>query len=109
MLQKLKGVELFKAYAQNQVDLATSKSVKEKLAEKFQLKVALTRREQWEGAVEEADMFLNKSAMERKIYFSQKLMSANKKPANKSEYLLVLRDFVMANLITLLITKFIII
>ena len=84
---------MFKAYAQNQVDLATSKSVKEKLADRFQLKVALSRREQWEGAVEEADMFLNKSAMDRKIYFSQKLMSANKKSSNKSEYLYVLLDF----------------
>ena len=92
---------MFKAYAQNQVDLVTPKSVKEKLADRFQLKVASSRREQWEGAVEEADMFLNKSTMERKIYFSQKLMSSNKKSTNKSEHLYVLRDFVMANLINL--------
>ena len=75
---KIKGVEEFKSYAQHQVDIATTKSAREKLAEKFQLKVALSRREQWENAVSEADSFLNKHAIERKFYFSNKLKSSNK-------------------------------
>jgi histone-lysine N-methyltransferase NSD2 len=54
------GIEAFKTYAQDQVDQAPTKSQKEKLAERFQLKVALTRREQWEQAVEEADEALDK-------------------------------------------------
>lgn len=59
-LIEYKGIEAFKEYAQNQVDQAPTKSQKEKLAERFQLKVALTRREQWEQAVEEADEVLNR-------------------------------------------------
>ena len=53
-----KGIESFKIYAQDQVDRATSKTAKEKLAERFQLKVALNRRDQWEVAIEQADMYL---------------------------------------------------
>jgi hypothetical protein len=54
------GIEAFKTYAQDQVDQAPTKSQKEKLAERFQLKVALTRRDHWEQAVEEADESLEK-------------------------------------------------
>lgn len=54
-LIEYKGIEAFKTYAQDQVDQAPTKSQKEKLAERFQLKVALTRRDHWEKAVEEAD------------------------------------------------------
>lgn len=56
---KYDGIESFKTYAQNQVDRAVTKSDKEKLAERFQLKVALNRREQWQKAVDQAD-YLNR-------------------------------------------------
>ena len=59
-LIEYKGIEAFKTYAQDQVDQAPTKSQKEKLAERFQLKVALTRRDHWERAVEEADSEMNK-------------------------------------------------
>lgn len=55
---RYKGIESFKIYAQDQVDRALSKSAKEKLAERFQLKVALNRRDQWEQAIEQADFYL---------------------------------------------------
>lgn len=58
---RYKGIESFKIYAQDQVDRATSKAAKEKLAERFQLKVALNRRDQWEVAIEQADMYLKTS------------------------------------------------
>ena len=57
-LFKYRGIESFKTYAQDQVDRAASKSAKEKLAERFQLKVALNKRDQWEQAIEQADLFL---------------------------------------------------
>jgi len=50
---RYKGIESFKIYAQEQVDRA-----KEKLTERFQLKVALNRRDQWEQAIEQADLHL---------------------------------------------------
>ncbi len=55
---RYKGIESFKIYAQDQVDRALSKSAKEKLAERYQLKVALNRRDQWEQAIEQADLYL---------------------------------------------------
>jgi len=55
---RYKGIESFKIYAQDQVDRALSKAAKEKLAERFQLKVALNRRDQWEQAIEQADLYL---------------------------------------------------
>ena len=61
-LFKYRGIESFKTYAQDQVDRAASKSVKEKLAERFQLKVALNKRDQWEQAIEQADLFLKAAA-----------------------------------------------
>ena len=68
-----KGIEAFKTYAQDQVDQAPTKSQKEKLAERFQLKVALTRRDHWERAVEEADNAMNKRTItERKSIFTVK-------------------------------------
>lgn len=63
-LIEYKGIEAFKTYAQDQVDQAPTKSQKEKLAERFQLKVALTRRDYWEQAVEEADEAMNKKLNE---------------------------------------------
>ena len=52
------GIESFKTYAQDQVDRAPTKLAKEKLAEKFQLKVATNRRDQWERAIEQANSYL---------------------------------------------------
>ena len=72
------GIEGFKTYAQYQVDQAGTKSTKEKLAEKFQLKVALSRREHWEQAVAEADSLLDKLILDRKLYFGKKLISFEK-------------------------------
>lgn len=69
------GIEAFKTYAQDQVDQAVTKSAKEKLAERFQLKVALSRRENWELAVKEADLAMKKSISERKLYFTNKYRS----------------------------------
>ncbi len=69
------GIEAFKTYAQDQVDQAMTKSAKEKLAERFQLKVALSRRENWELAVKEADLAMKKSISERKLYFTKKYRS----------------------------------
>jgi hypothetical protein len=66
-LIEYKGIEAFKTYAQDQVDQALTKAAKEKLAERFQLKVALSRREHWERAVKEADVALFKSYDERLI------------------------------------------
>jgi hypothetical protein len=57
-LFKYDGIESFKTYAQDQVDRAVTKSDKEKLAERFQLKVALNRREHWEEAIKQADFYL---------------------------------------------------
>lgn len=75
-LIEYKGIEAFKTYAQDQVDQAPTKSQKEKLAERFQLKVALTRRDQWERAVEEADTAMEKRTInERKSMFQQKVTS----------------------------------
>jgi hypothetical protein len=68
-----KGIEAFKTYAQDQVDQAPTKSQKEKLAERFQLKVALTRRDHWERAVDEADNAMAKRTIgERKSIFTDK-------------------------------------
>jgi hypothetical protein len=69
------GIEAFKTYAQDQVDQAMTKSAKEKLAERFQLKVALSRRENWELAVKEADSAMKKSISERKLYLTKKYRS----------------------------------
>jgi hypothetical protein len=73
-LIEYKGIEAFKTYAQDEVDQAPTKSQKEKLAERFQLKVALTRRDHWERAVQEADEALSKRKAERKQYFYDKTM-----------------------------------
>jgi hypothetical protein len=76
-LIEYKGIEAFKTYAQYEVDQAPTKSQKEKLAERFQLKVALTRRDHWERAVQEADEALSKRKAERKQYFYDKTIVSN--------------------------------
>lgn len=55
---KYDGIDSFKTYAQDQVDRAVSKMEKEQLAERFQLKVSLNRKENWQRAVQCADDFV---------------------------------------------------
>lgn len=64
-LIEYKGMEEFKSYAQRKVDEAPKKLLKEKLVERFQLKVALSKRTAWEDAVKEADQMLGCSIPER--------------------------------------------
>lgn len=59
------GVEAFTTYAQETVDKAPTKSQKEQLTERFQLKVTISRREDWELAVREADGALKQSSETR--------------------------------------------
>ncbi|CAF0917537.1 unnamed protein product [Didymodactylos carnosus] len=60
-----KGVEEFTKYAQEVVDQAQTKSMKEQLTERFQLKITIGRRDDWEMAVSEANDALNQSAEQR--------------------------------------------
>ena len=69
-----KGVEEFKVSAQMQVNQAITKSAKEKLAYRFQLKVALSRRDHWEQAVLQADTWLNKDSAERNDFITKKYL-----------------------------------
>ena len=66
-----KGIEAFKTYAQAQVDRASSKTTKERLAERFQLKVATNRRQQWEEAIKLADQYINNLTIERRTSVKQ--------------------------------------
>jgi hypothetical protein len=59
------GVEAFTKYAQETVDKAQTKSQKEQLTERFQLKVTISRREDWEMAVREADESLKQTSETR--------------------------------------------
>jgi len=59
------GVEAFTQYAQEIVDKAVTKSQKEQLTERFQLKVTMGRREDWESAVREADDALKLTSEKR--------------------------------------------
>jgi len=59
------GVEAFTKYAQEAVDKAQTKSQKEQLTERFQLKVTISRREDWEMAVREADESLKQTSETR--------------------------------------------
>jgi hypothetical protein len=79
------GIESFKVYAQNQVDRATTKIAKEKLAEKFQLKVAINQRDHWEKAIEQANFYLrtNKSFDETTINRVEKLKKNKPKTNNQ--------------------------
>ncbi|RNA35008.1 histone-lysine N-methyltransferase NSD2 isoform X1 [Brachionus plicatilis] len=56
---KYAGIDSFKTYAQDQVDKATSKFAKEELAERFQLKIATNKREEWDRAIKQADFIRN--------------------------------------------------
>lgn len=77
-LFKYDGIESFKTYAQDQVDRAITKSDKEKLAERFQLKVALNRREHWEEAIKQADLYLEAIRSNKKSSNDLKLSNNNK-------------------------------
>jgi hypothetical protein len=77
-LIEFKGIEAFKSYAQNLVYQASTKSGKERLADKFQLKIASSRKEQWEQGVREADFALSKLIPERKLYFLKKYSNKQK-------------------------------
>lgn len=63
-LFKYKGIESFKTYAQDQVDRAETKLEKERLAERFQLKVSPTRRDDWDQSIVEADLIIKKNELE---------------------------------------------
>jgi hypothetical protein len=90
-LIEYKGIDAFKEYAQRQVDQAPTKSQKEKLAERFQLKVAISRREHWEQAVQEADEAIIKTIDKRRESFSTKLDS--KKTNEKESCTLITNEF----------------
>lgn len=59
------GVEAFTKYAQESVDKAQTKSQKEQLMERFQLKVTISRREDWEMAVRQADESIKQTSETR--------------------------------------------
>ncbi|CAF1185720.1 unnamed protein product [Adineta ricciae] len=59
------GVEAFTKFAQECVDKAQTKSQKEQLTERFQLKVTIGRREDWESAVREADDAIKQTSEKR--------------------------------------------
>ena len=81
-LIEYKGIEAFKTYAQDQVDQAPTKSAKEKLAERFQLKVALTRRDHWETGVEEADEALTKKRADDRMLIIMRKKSTDENEEN---------------------------
>ncbi|UJR37681.1 hypothetical protein I4U23_030376 [Adineta vaga] len=78
------GVEAFTKYAQENVDKAQTKSQKEQLTERFQLKVTIGRREDWESAVREADDAIKQTSEKRleniepKIHFYTKKIGTPK-------------------------------
>lgn len=64
-----KGLQSFKDYVQQQIDKAVSKSAKDKMNEKFSLKISPLKREEWEQAIAEADGLMRKRPRDRKSYF----------------------------------------
>jgi hypothetical protein len=84
------GVEAFTKYAQETVDKAVTKSQKEQLTERFQLKVTIGRREDWEMAVREADEALKQTSEKRlqdidpKVqFYTNKLVSSKGQPGRR--------------------------
>ena len=59
------GIEAFKSHAQTQVNTGKTKSLREKIAERYQLKVAHSYSDQWEQAVFEADQAETMSVRQR--------------------------------------------
>ena len=86
------GVEAFTTYAQKAVDKAVTKNQKEQLTERFQLKVTMSRREDWESAVKEADLALSQTSEKRlediepKLqFYTSKTTSSGRKSKAKVE------------------------
>jgi hypothetical protein len=86
------GVEAFTKYAQESVDKAVTKSQKEQLTERFQLKVTISRREDWETAVRDADESLKQTSetrleeIEPKIqFYTSKLAPSKGQSGRKSK------------------------
>ena len=84
------GVEAFTTYAQELVDKAVTKSQKEQLTERFQLKVTIGRREDWEMAVREADESLKQTSEKRLediepkiVYYTNKLAPSKGQPGRR--------------------------
>ncbi|CAF1370201.1 unnamed protein product [Rotaria magnacalcarata] len=73
------GVEAFTKYAQEMVDKAQMKSQKEQLTERFQLKVTIGRREDWETAVREADDAIKQTSEKRLQNIESKVQFYSKK------------------------------
>ena len=73
------GVEAFTKYAQESVDKALTKSQKEQLMERFQLKVTISRRDDWEMAVREADESLKQTSETRLENIEPKVLFYTKK------------------------------
>ncbi|CAF0744716.1 unnamed protein product [Rotaria sordida] len=85
-----KGVEAFTKYAQETVDKAQTKSQKEQLTERFQLKVTIGRREDWEMAVREADEAIKQTnekrlqEIEPKVHFyTKRLVTPKGQPGRR--------------------------
>ena len=84
------GVEAFTKYAQEIVDKAVTKSQKEQLTERFQLKVTIGRREDWEMAVRQADE-ANKQTSENRLqdiepkiqFYTNKVVSSKGQPGRR--------------------------
>lgn len=78
------GLEDFKAYGQQQIDKAVSKSAKDKMSEKFSFsKITPLKRDEWEQAIAEADKLVGKKLRDRKSYFLRQL-SDNKNSKENS-------------------------
>ncbi|CAM4802181.1 unnamed protein product [Rotaria magnacalcarata] len=84
------GVEAFTKYAQEIVDKAQTKSQKEQLTERFQLKVTIGRREDWEMAVREADETIKQTSetrleeIEPKVqFYTSKITTSKAQPGRK--------------------------
>ncbi|CAF4557502.1 unnamed protein product [Rotaria sp. Silwood1] len=84
------GVEAFTKYAQETVDKAQTKSQKEQLTERFQLKVTIGRREDWEMAVREADEAIKQTnekrleEIEPKVHFyTKRLVTPKGQPGRR--------------------------
>nr|QDG00787.1 histone-lysine N-methyltransferase NSD2-2 [Brachionus koreanus] len=71
------GIDSFKRYAQDQVDKATSKSAKEELAERFQLKIATYKREEWDMAIRQADLIRTQNSTNHSQSRSEKRKREN--------------------------------
>nr|QDF21440.1 histone-lysine N-methyltransferase NSD2 isoform X1 [Brachionus koreanus] len=79
-----KGLQSFKAYAQQQIDKAVSKSAKDKMNEKYSLKISMPKREEWDQAIAEADSLMRKRPRDRKSYFLKQSTGKDNQIENSS-------------------------